>query len=164
MREATAADQPLLAAIYRACRDDLALLGNGPAIDALIAMQQHVHDEGRRRQYPDARQLLLYRDGVCVAQLALAQLPHSLHLIDIAVVPTARGRGLGRELLRWSQRQATVAGVPLTLHVRRDNHPARHLYLGLSFRAVGDAVDGGDVGDDVFEPMRWTPGVAAPAN
>jgi len=38
--------------------------------------------------------------------------------------------------------------------VRRDNHPARHLYLDLGFRA--------GAGDELFEPMRWDP-AATPA-
>nr|WP_315217033.1 GNAT family N-acetyltransferase [uncultured Duganella sp.] len=154
LRPATDADQPLLAALYRATRDDLTRLGDGPAIDSLIAMQQRVHAEGQRRQYPCARQWLLHRDGRCVAQLVLDWRPHRLHLIDIAVLPEARGQGVARALLRWVQQQAQIAGVPLDLQVRRDNHPARHLYLDLGFRA--------GAGDELFEPMRWDP-AATPA-
>jgi ribosomal protein S18 acetylase RimI-like enzyme len=154
LRPATDADQPLLAALYRATREDLTRLGDGPAIDSLIAMQQRVHAEGQRRQHPCARQWLLHSDGRCVAQLVLDWRPHRLHLIDITVLPEARGQGVARALLRWVQRQAQIAGVPLDLQVRRDNHPARHLYLNLGFRA--------GAGDELFEPMRWDP-AATPA-
>lgn len=155
LREATDADLPVLAALYRATRDDLARLGDGPAVASLIAMQQRVHAEGLRRQFPGARQLLLHSGGRCVAQLVLDRRPQRLHLIDIAVLPEARGQGFGRALLRWTQAQAAAAGVPLELRVRRDNHPARLLYLELGFRA--------GAGDEVFEPMRWEPAPDAPA-
>ncbi|HEX7984620.1 MAG TPA: GNAT family N-acetyltransferase [Duganella sp.] len=155
LREATDADQALLAELYRSTRDDLASLGDGAAVASLIAMQQRVHAEGRRRQFPGARQLLLYSGGRCVAQLVLDRGPRRLHLVDIAVLPEARGQGFGRALLRWAQRQAADAGVPLDLRVRRDNHTARLLYLELGFRA--------GAGDDVFEPMRWEPAADAQA-
>ena len=57
LRPATDADQPQLASLYRATRDDLTRLGDSPAIDALIAMQQRVHADGLRRH--PARQLYL---------------------------------------------------------------------------------------------------------
>ena len=150
LRPATDADQPQLASLYCATRDDLTRLGDSPAIDALIAMQQRVHAEGLRRAYPCARKWLLHDNGRCVAQLVLDWRPHRLHLIDIAVLPEVRGQGLGRALLRWVQQQAQSAGVPLDLQVRRDNLPARHLYLNLGFRP--------GAGDELFEPMRWDPG------
>lgn len=53
---------------------------------------------------------------------------------DISVVPEARGRGVGRALLEAVIADATAAGcVAVTLEVRHDNAPARHLYASLGF-------------------------------
>jgi ribosomal protein S18 acetylase RimI-like enzyme len=64
---------------------------------------------------------------------------------DVSVVPAIRGRGVGRKLLEAVIAAATEAGCSaVTLEVRHDNEPARHLYASLGF------------GDD-FAPMAfWT--------
>lgn len=61
--------------------------------------------------------------------------------ITIAVVPGARGRGIGRALLDALIDEAARAGVPaLSLSVEEDN-PARRLYESCGFERVGQ-VDG----------------------
>lgn len=58
---------------------------------------------------------------------------------DVAVNPEARGRGVGRALLERVIADATAAGAgSLSLEVRHDNEPARHLYSSLGF---GDTED-----------------------
>ena len=60
---------------------------------------------------------------------------------DIAVLPTHRGRGIGRALLQQIAQQAATAGCcKLTLEVREDNPVARHLYRSMGFQTarVGD--------------------------
>lgn len=148
LRDATPADEPALAALYRGSRADLALLGDGPQVDALIALQQRIHADGQRRHYPAARHLLLHERGRCIAQLVLEAGAQHLHLIDIAVLPEARRQGHARALLYWARQQALAAGLPLTLQVRRDNLPARTLYLAAGFTVTG--------ADELFEQMQWT--------
>lgn len=84
--------------------------------------------------------------GVCVVQLGFstfsARPRWNVH--DLAVVPDARGLGIGRRLLTAVIEAATEASCSaVSLEVRRDNAPARHLYTSLGF---GD-------GDDV--PMDF---------
>ena len=53
---------------------------------------------------------------------------------DIAVVPQWRGQGAGRAMLSRVVEDAAAAGcVAVTLEVRHDNAPARHLYASLGF-------------------------------
>lgn len=53
---------------------------------------------------------------------------------DVAVVPAARGRGVGRALLEQVLADATAAGATaVSLEVREDNAPARKLYASLGF-------------------------------
>lgn len=62
----------------------------------------------------------------------------SVHLGRIIVSPTARGKGIGRELCRQLIAQAievTAAGA-VTLWVYRDNTAAIHLYSSLGFIPV----------------------------
>jgi hypothetical protein len=89
LRLATSADQPFLDLLYRSTRGDLLTLGAGPAIDVVIAMQQKIHDSGQHAQFPQARHLLLERDGHCVARIVLDQDVKRMHLVDISVLPSA---------------------------------------------------------------------------
>jgi len=147
LRPATSVDQAFLDALYRSTRTDLAALGASPAIDAVIAMQQQIHESGQRAHFPQARHLLLEQDGCCVARIVLDQDAERLHLVDMAVLPLARRKGIASLLLRWMQHSAAALDVLLTLNVRTSNQTARDIYLKLGFVVCG--------GDAVFEQMRW---------
>lgn len=82
--------------------------------------------------------------GVCVVQLGystFAACPRwNVH--DLAVVPEARGLGIGRRLLTAVIEAATDAGCSaVSLEVLRRNAPARHLYASLGFTDGGDPMD-----------------------
>lgn len=57
-------------------------------------------------------------------------IPRNL-LLFVAVLPSLRGRGIGRQLI---DRAATVCNGPIKLHVEHDN-PARHLYERVGFKS-----------------------------
>lgn len=58
-----------------------------------------------------------------------------LNVHDLAVLPTHRGRGIGRALLNAAEQCARVRGcAKLTLEVREDNVGARRLYEERGFR------------------------------
>lgn len=147
LREATPADQPFLNALYRSVRDDLTCLGDNPAIDALIAMQQQIHDNGHRTHYPNARHLLLRRENGGIARLVIDANEQRLHIVDITVLASERSQGAGTALLQWAQQQATAAGVPLELSVQRHNLRAQRLYQALGFVTFAS--------DELSDQMRW---------
>ena len=51
------------------------------------------------------------------------------YVTGVGVVPWFRGQGLGRKLMQ----RMIDSGLPLSLHVRKGNDPARNLYLSLGF-------------------------------
>jgi ribosomal protein S18 acetylase RimI-like enzyme len=55
-----------------------------------------------------------------------------MRIIDIALLPAWRGRGIGGRLLRGLQEEAAAGSKPLTIHVERMN-PALRLYERLGF-------------------------------
>jgi ribosomal-protein-alanine N-acetyltransferase len=70
----------------------------------------------------------------CASRLVLDE----LHVLDLAVHPGWRRRGLGRFLLGLALRRAAGAGARVALlEVRAGNAPALALYAGLGFRPVG---------------------------
>lgn len=60
--------------------------------------------------------------------------PHG-HVADIIVAPTARGRGIGKLLMKKAEEWTKESGYSLlTLNVFNDNDKARKLYSSLGFR------------------------------
>ena len=69
-------------------------------------------------------------------------------LMDIALLPDWRGRGIGQELLRALMRVAAAQSRRITLHVE-PNNPAQRLYARLGFELVEDR--------GVYHFLGWTP-------
>jgi ribosomal-protein-alanine N-acetyltransferase len=61
-----------------------------------------------------------------------------MHILNLAIHPQHRRRGLARRLLTHSMTHARKLGAQVAwLEVRPSNHPALHLYQSLGFKEVG---------------------------
>lgn len=150
IRPATPSDNAFEAALYRSTRGDLLQLDAAPElIEQIIAMQWQIHQAGTRHAYPDASSWTVLRDAEPVAHYIIAPDHNNLHLVSFIVLPSARGQGLGRGIMRQLQQHAAAEQQALTLHVASSNTIARQLYLSLGFhgRPVNAAID----------LMRWHP-------
>lgn len=139
IRPAQASDDDFFAALYRSTRADLlALLADKRYIDGLIATQRQAQLAGYRERYPDALYQVLELDGTPAGRLVTACVDEALRVVDLAVMPWARRRGVATETLLRLQRQGQQEGQALTLAVRRDNAGAHRLYAALGFVAEGE--------------------------
>nr|WP_308700869.1 GNAT family N-acetyltransferase [Pseudoduganella guangdongensis] len=138
MRPETAADRAFLRALFAAVRGpELAEGGLDPAtVDALLDLQCAAQQQAFRHSYPGARFDVIEADGAAVGRLVAAQQADGLLLVDIALLPEWRGRGIGSALLRGLQQQASAARLPLRLNVVLNN-PAEALYRRLGFKETG---------------------------
>jgi ribosomal protein S18 acetylase RimI-like enzyme len=75
--------------------------------------------------------------GEPAGRLYLDRSGSELHVLDIALLPPFRGRGIGSRLLGQLAAEADAASVPLTVYVEKQN-PARRLYERLGFREVDE--------------------------
>lgn len=151
IRPALPSDEAFFLALYRSTRYDLlGLLADPRYIDGLIAMQQQMQVAGYRSSYPDAAYEVLELDGVPVGRLVTAAVEGAVRVVDIAVMPQARGRGVAGGALRRLQRQAALDGRALALAVRKDNAGARRLYAALGFTV--------DTEDAAVLQLRWRGG------
>jgi len=76
-------------------------------------------------------------DGSILGYMVFWVVADEAQLLNVAVAPEARGRGLGRALLAHLVAEVRRQGVRLlTLEVRASNAPARALYDAFGFRAV----------------------------
>jgi len=87
---------------------------------------------------------LLTELGVPAGRLYVDRWPGETRIVDIALLPECRGRGVGRELIERIQAE----GRDVTIHVERFN-PAQRLYARLGFVP--------EEAGPVYLLMRWTP-------
>lgn len=151
IRPAQPSDEAFFLALYRSTRDDLlGLLADPRYVEGIIAMQQQMQVAGYRSSYPEAAYEVLELGGVPVGRLVTASVPGAVRVVDIAVMPQARGQGVAGEALRRLQRQAAPDGRDVTLAVRTDNPGARRLYAALGFTLETE--------DAVRLELRWRAG------
>lgn len=150
LRAPSAADQPFLDALYRASRSDLASMPVDPAfLDQLIKLQQHAQTSGLRHTYPQAAYYIIEDNAAPIGRLVIDTAAEHAHLLDLALMPAARGQGCGGAVLRALQASAAERKHALWLSVSVSNPAARRLYARLGF--VSTASDG------VQESMAWRP-------
>lgn len=74
--------------------------------------------------------------GYCLVLMSAAT--RMARIYSIAVLPTARGRGIGEKLVKTAEREAADAGrILMRLEVREDNSGAIALYRRLGYRQFG---------------------------
>lgn len=96
--------------------------------------------EAQRRHYsshfPSAEHSIVLRGGEPVGRIWVLRAADEIRLLDIAVLPQHRRRGIGTQLLRDLQEEARAANVPLRHSVELGNPGARRLYERLGFAAL----------------------------
>ena len=136
LRPETPADQPFRMALFRVSR--------GPGwdslppqvLDLIMGQQFHAQTQGYRAAHPNARLRIITLGGEPVGRLADDRMADAVHLIDIALTPPWRGRGVGTAVIRDLMNEATAAALPLVLQTARDNLAAQRLYQRLGFVAT----------------------------
>jgi ribosomal protein S18 acetylase RimI-like enzyme len=148
-RPATDADLPVLAETYFSVRREEVAQTGWPEADQRRFLEHQFDAQHRhyRAHYPSAEWLVIERAGVALGRLYLEEWPSELRLIDIALLPHARGRGIGGALLEDLIEAAAAKGKPLSIHVERNN-PAMRLYLRLGFAKIDE--------HGVYDLMEWT--------
>ena len=155
-RAVTDADMPFLSALYASTRaDELSMTGWPEATKALFVVQQFAAQHGDyARNYPGMERRIVERGGVSIGRAYVDLTGDAHHLIDIALMPTARGQGLGRAILTDLMAYAALMGKPVTLSVITDN-PARRLYERLGFITTETGA--------LYNLMIWVPTNASSA-
>jgi len=154
-RPMTDADLAFVAAVYASTRlDELARTGWPPEqMHAFLAHQHHAQHEYYRAHYPGAEWLIVEREGQPIGRLYLVEWERELRIIDISLMPSARGGGIGGAILADVIAAARAVGKKVSIHVEQDNR-ARGLYVRLGFEPVEQR--------GVYTLMEW-PGGTAPA-
>lgn len=154
LRAATPADEAWQLAIYAGTRADEMEMTGWPQdqCEAFVTMQHRAQQHHYAVHFPrSVCQFIVVGDDIA-GRLWVDERPDRLHILDIALLPAWRGRGLGTQCLQALAREADARGLDLGIQVEIHN-PARRLYERLGFVA-----DGGVQG--LYQGMR-RPAVAS---
>lgn len=150
LRPVVPADRDALLAVYAAARaPELDQVAWPPGLrEAFVAMQYDAQDAHYRAANPDASFDVVEVDGRLAGRLTVDRRRTDVRVVDLALLPEQRGRGVGTLLLRAVQAEAAASGRTVSIHVERDN-PAARLYDRLGFRQVEDR--------GVHRLLEWRP-------
>ena len=140
LRPAGDADLGFLQRLYASTRAEEVALTGWPVAEqqAFLRMQFEAQHRHYHAHYPDAEYAVVCRDGQDVGRWYLHRGRDAMIVMDIALLPEWRGRGIGRALMRNAIAESERSATPLGLHVEHHN-PARDWYGRLGFVPVEEA-------------------------
>lgn len=139
LRAAVDDDLPFLRRLYASTREqEVAQTGWPAELQQAFLLQQHDAQHAHyRAAFADAERSIIEADGEPIGRIYWYEGPADFHIVDIALLPGSRGRGIGSAILQDLQAQAGLSGKGVTIHVEKMN-PAKMLYMRLGFVPVDD--------------------------
>jgi ribosomal protein S18 acetylase RimI-like enzyme len=127
-------DAAFLYAVYASTRaEELAPLGWSDAQrESFLRMQFEAQRRDYWSNYDTSRFHVVVCDGASAGRLYVECRHDELHIIDIAILPAFRNRGIGSVLIGRLFDEADDAALPVRIHVEYNN-PAQRLYRRLGF-------------------------------
>ena len=143
-------DRDFLCRLYASTRaEELAVVDwSEEQKTAFLEQQFEAQHTFYRDTFKNASFDLILVDGEPAGRLYLDPREDELRLIDIALLPEHRGQGLGASLMEDVLAKGQAAGLPVRIHVERNN-PALRLYHRLGFTEIED--------HGVYYLMEWCP-------
>jgi len=137
LRAARAEDRDVLLRVYASTREEeLRIVDWSDEQKAAFVQQQfEAQDAYYREHYDPATFDVIEVDGEPAGRLYVARWEDEIRVIDMALLPEHRGRGMGTALLRDLLDEGARTGKRLSIHVELNN-PARQLYERLGFAPV----------------------------
>ncbi|MDZ4812664.1 MAG: GNAT family N-acetyltransferase [Pseudomonadota bacterium] len=168
LRAESEADLDFVVALYTDTRwEELAPVDwPEPAKRAFLDQQGRLQHEHYLKHYAGAEMLLIVTDRAqtesadaqwhdpaaaareLIGRIYLRAGSTEIRLMDIALLPRFRGRGIGHCLIEALQAQGAARGIGITLHVEPTN-PAQRLYQRLGFALIEQR--------GVYDFLGWSP-------
>lgn len=117
--------------------------------NAFLCWQFQMQHQHYQTYYPQANYNVIVKDETPIGRLYVAAGSQEIRVMDIALLPPYRNKGIGTSLVREILAEAEENGQIVSLHVEAEN-PAKHLYERLGFVVVGEA--------GIYQLLHWVPG------
>ena len=143
-------DEAFLLDVYGSTRqEELDLTGwNAATREAFVKMQFNAMRQGYAGMFPDGSFNIILLNQQPVGRIVISRGDTEFRVVDMALLPAFRGRGVGTFLLRELLAEAAQAGKPLRLHVLKMSRATR-LYERLGFLRFGE--------EGFYDQMEWRP-------
>ncbi len=123
---------------------DFARLLPPDMLETIMRQQFHAQTEGYRAQFPRARRDIIELAGKPVGRIVVDRAEKVLHIVDQAITPELRNRGIGTTVMRALMDEARRTNRAVRLSVAAANGQALRLYRRLGFVPI-----------DSTEPYLW---------
>jgi len=139
LRAATDADMDFLRKVFASTRMHEFVNAGMPVeqAEALLASQFPIQHAYYRQHYPHGRFDVIMQGARSIGRLYHDWQGDVVQLIDIALLPAYRGKGIGTCLMRAIVAEAARKHMPMRLYVEFDN-PVRTLYRAFGFAPAGE--------------------------
>jgi ribosomal protein S18 acetylase RimI-like enzyme len=128
---------------------EFALMLPPEVFQQVMAHQFHAQTVSYQGQYPQGRFDIIEIAGRPIGRIVVDRADDRLHIVDQAIIPGLRGRGIGTAVMRALMDESAARGVPVTLHVASSNDPSMRLYLRLGFVPTESTA--------LYITLTWTP-------
>lgn len=106
------------------------------AYEQLMRFQYRAQTMSYRTAFPAARFDIVELDGAPIGRIVIDRSGRHIEIIDWAITPQMRGRGIGTAMMRAVLEEARQASRQVRLRVASGNDAALRLYLRLGFEPV----------------------------
>lgn len=142
-------DNEFLFQVFASTRElEVSYMESEEQIKLFLNQQFHAQQSYYLEHFSKASFDIVEFDGKPIGRLYVDRRVDEIRIIDIALLPEYRNRGLGKKLLQSILQEAEDNRLPVRIHVEKNN-PALHLYLRLEFKDIEDV--------GVYMLMEWKP-------
>ncbi len=124
-----------------------ALRANPALFEQLTQHQFNAQSVSYRNQFPLARFDIIELESQPIGRIVVDRPGSMIHVVDLAIVPSLRNRGIGTTILQDILREAARSVVPAQLYVSSENDPSLRLYQRLGFVPI--------VSDPSYILLEW---------
>ena len=139
VRPVSSEDDDFLLKVYASTRSEevAGLPWDADQKDSFMRMQFAAQQQDYKRRFPDGDHQLLLIDGEPAGRVYLARSEKELRILDIALVPENRNKGIGTRIIKDLLDEATRTQKPVRVYVEQLN-PAMRLFERLGFSKTED--------------------------
>jgi ribosomal protein S18 acetylase RimI-like enzyme len=147
-------DEGLLFDVYASTREEELALTNWdePMRHAFLNQQFNAMRQGYRSLFPSGEFSIIELDGKPAGRMVINRGAMEIRVVDLALLPAHRNRGIGTFLMRQVCTEAANAGKPVRLCVLKNNRALR-CYERLGFAKTGEL--------GVYDELEWRPAAGA---
>lgn len=141
-------DEPFLFEVYASTRkQEIDSWGwSSEQKELFLSLQWRAQQASYKQKFPNANHYVVLYENVYVGRCITEELLEYHHLIDLSILPSYQGKGIGTFIIKQLQKKAKNKDKPVILHVFHTN-PARHLYERIGFQRIE--------ADELYVKMQW---------